>query len=260
MARFQIRAAGAAVLALGLAQPLAAQSTGVLAEWYGAGVHAYFDNQLTEAHRALTAAIESGSQDPRAHYYRALTYLRLGRPEQAGADMARGADLEMRDTAGRYPVGRSLERVQGSERMLLERYRVQARTASYQRQQQIRQQRYEEVVRREADVLRRAVNVPLDELASPDVPPLPQPPQLSAQPPAESPEPPRRVMPCRPMIHPNRSSGYRSTPWAACWVASWSRRSQARKEARAVKAERAQSRPAYPSEPDSPTSLSGPNR
>jgi hypothetical protein len=190
MARFQIRAAGAAVLALGLAQPLAAQSTGVLAEWYGAGVHAYFDNQLTEAHRALTAAIESGSQDPRAHYYRALTYLRLGRPEQAGADMARGADLEMRDTAGRYPVGRSLERVQGSERMLLERYRVQARTASYQRQQQIRQQRYEEVVRREADVLRRAVNVPLDELASPDVPPLPQPPQVSAQPPAESPEPP----------------------------------------------------------------------
>lgn len=190
MASFQIRVAGAAVLALGLAQPLAAQTSGVLAEWYGAGVHAYFDNQLTQAHRALTAAIDGGSEDPRAYYYRALTYLRLGRPEQARADMSIGADLEMRDAAGRYPVGRSLERVQGSERMLLERYRVQARTASYQRQQQIRQQRYEDVVRREADVLRRAVNVPLDELATPDAPPLPQPPQLSAQPPTESPEPP----------------------------------------------------------------------
>jgi mono/diheme cytochrome c family protein len=50
---------------------------------YGAGVHAYYDGNYQTAYDALTAAIEAGTLDPRAYYFRGLTALKLGRLDEA---------------------------------------------------------------------------------------------------------------------------------------------------------------------------------
>src|SRR5690606_28839295 len=95
------------------------------------------------------------------YYFRAMAYMQLGRVEEAEADMVVGSQLEMEDAAGYYPVGRSLERVQGPGRALLERHRVKARLAVLQRRKEIERQRYEAVQRREEGVLRQQIVVPV---------------------------------------------------------------------------------------------------
>lgn len=149
-------------IVMGLAAVLIAASTtsqaraqdSLLAELYGLGVHAFFAGDYTDAHQMLTTAIESGSTDPRAYYFRGLTYGRLGRPDEAAADHKKGAELEAGGTTRVYPVGRSLQRVQGKERIELERYRQVARLAIRMRNQKATAARYESIQRAEADVLR----------------------------------------------------------------------------------------------------------
>ena len=97
-----------------------------LARTYGAGVHAYFSGDFDRCYDELTAAIEAGSEDPRALYFRGLAALRLGRLDEAEADFSSGAMLESRVIGG-WPVSRSLERVQGHDRIQLERHRTRAR-------------------------------------------------------------------------------------------------------------------------------------
>ncbi len=94
----------------------------MLAEFYGSGVHQYFSGNASQAIADLTAAINGGSRDPRAYYFRALAEMRLGMQGQAGADLQRGAALESTDINQFYPVGKSLERVQGSARMSIEQH------------------------------------------------------------------------------------------------------------------------------------------
>jgi len=139
----------------------------ILERWYGRGVHAYFEGHDARAVRDLSQAIEGGSKDPRVYYFRGLAYLKTGRIDAARADMARGGALETLDVDGAYPVSRSLERVQGAPRQLLERYRRQATMAAFQRQQQRRRRRYEAIRRREPEVLRQQVDLRLDEFARP---------------------------------------------------------------------------------------------
>ena len=135
--------AGAAVLALlfSASEPLPAQD-GVLGQAYGSGVHAYFSGNYTTAYEDLSAAIDGGTTDPRAYYFRALASTRLGREEDARDDLRRGAELEISDGRDLYPVARSLERIQGRPRLMIERYREQARMAAHQRGQAERVQRY----------------------------------------------------------------------------------------------------------------------
>jgi hypothetical protein len=126
----------------------------VLNEFYGSGVHRYFAGNYAQASSDLTAAIESGSKDPRAYYFRGLAALRLGWQQNARADFQMGAALESADINQFYPVGKSLERVQGSPRMALERYRALARAEAHQRQERRNAIRYEQRKRAEAQVLR----------------------------------------------------------------------------------------------------------
>ena len=93
MARRFVLAFAAAVLTLFGSASFAQEA--VLDDLYGRGVHAFFAGSSREAHDLLTAAINGGSRDPRAYFYRGLIYMRMGRPEDANLDFQKGTELEV---------------------------------------------------------------------------------------------------------------------------------------------------------------------
>src|SRR5205085_10148540 len=70
--------------------------------------------------------------------------------------------LETADSNRMYPVSKSLERIQGSDRLTLERYRSLARATAVARQEKRMQARYEALRRNEADKLRRVARPRID--------------------------------------------------------------------------------------------------
>ena len=138
---------------------------------YGAGVHAYYDGNYQTAYDALTAAIEAGTLDPRAYYYRGLTSIKLGKiDDEINGDFAEGASRETMGRGG-ISISRSLERIQGRDRQRLEAYRQRARVAAVQRDEAAIRQRYIGVQETAPDVLRRrvpdAVTAPAEALNAP---------------------------------------------------------------------------------------------
>lgn len=114
-----------------------------ITELYGQAVHAYFEGQYEESHKFLTDAIDLGTDDPRVYYFRGLSKMKLGRAEEAQKDFDEGGKLEATGPAQFYPIGRSLERIQGSERMTIEKVRKQARIAIRLRRKKIEEARIE---------------------------------------------------------------------------------------------------------------------
>ena len=112
---------------LATTQTAISQEDDILSQIYGEGVHAYNRGDYRQAHERLTTTIESGNRDPRAYYFRGLTYLKLARPEQASQDFAKAANLEVQDGNLADPVSRALTRVQGPDRSELESFRSEAR-------------------------------------------------------------------------------------------------------------------------------------
>ena len=131
----------AAGLVLLCCAPVVAQDA-VLGQRYGIGVHAYFSQNYRKAYDDFTSAISAGSRDPRCYYFRGLSYLRLGREEDAQMDFQHGAELEAKDVNKFYNVPGALERVQGEDRQTLEHFRADARLAALQREEQERAKRY----------------------------------------------------------------------------------------------------------------------
>lgn len=77
----------------------------------------------------------AGSKDARVYYYRGLIYLRQRNPGAAAQDFEAAMHLE---AAGQgQQVGESLQRVQGHERLVIEKYRAMARLASRNRTQPV---------------------------------------------------------------------------------------------------------------------------
>lgn len=126
---------------------------GLLAELYGRGVHAYFSRNYRQAYELLTEAIRNQTSDPRVYYFRGLALRRLGRPEEAREDFRKGAELEAAggDT---YPVARSLERIQGADRAVLEEQRRLVRVQQFKVQSAQARARYEQTKRAEAEAVR----------------------------------------------------------------------------------------------------------
>jgi hypothetical protein len=124
-----------------------------LAATYGNGVHSYFAGDYSRSYEDLSQAIEAGTTDPRVWYFRGLAALKLGRLDESEADFAAGAAREA-DGVGAWPIGRSLERVQGCDRLKLERHRVRARVASVAESHRRNELRYLERERAEPEVLR----------------------------------------------------------------------------------------------------------
>ena len=168
----------AAALAL-LSAALLRADDAVLGQTYGSGVHAYFSRDYLSAYEYLTSAIEGGSTDPRCHYFRGLTYLKLGREPEAEMDFAKGAELESRDVDAFYDVARSLGRIQGSTRLMIERYRVKARMAALKHAEDVHRARYEATRTEENRVLHppieTAPGLPGEASAKPGVQPVPKP-------------------------------------------------------------------------------------
>ena len=116
---------GLIVLAVAIAggSPSAAEFVGeepvAVKNAIGDGMHAYHAGDYDRAYDDLTNAIEAGTDDPRAYYFRGLAALRLGRTSEAEADFTTGADREL-VTGSMRRASQSLERVQGTDRLSLE--------------------------------------------------------------------------------------------------------------------------------------------
>lgn len=141
-----------ALACLSLSATAASAQEGVLSELYGAGVHAYYAGRPVKAHTLLTEAIDAGSTDPRAYYFRGLAYLQLGRADDARDDFTKAAELEVLDANEFFDVSRSLERIQGRQRLAIERYRQLARLDAYKRARRLEYERYERIRRAEPSV------------------------------------------------------------------------------------------------------------
>ncbi|EAQ80346.1 tetratricopeptide repeat protein [Blastopirellula marina] len=144
----------AALLWLGNPCVVSAQEP-IVVELYGQGVHQFNRGEMSEAFITLSTAIDQGSKDPRAYYFRGLALWNLGRPEQAELDFEEGAKLEL-TTDRSFAIGKSLERVQGSARLKLEDYRQKIRVQEFIARKQWERQRYELLKQAEEEVLRGA--------------------------------------------------------------------------------------------------------
>ncbi|PQO26523.1 hypothetical protein, partial [Blastopirellula marina] len=141
----------------------------IVVELYGQGVHQFNRGEMSEAFQTLSTAIDQGSKDPRAYYYRGLALWNMGRPEQAELDFQEGAKLEL--SADRsYNVGKALERVQGPARLKLEDYRQKIRVQQFIARKEWERQRYESLKAAEEEVLRGAAkasaSLPIEPKAS----------------------------------------------------------------------------------------------
>jgi hypothetical protein len=188
-----------------------AQEAG-LTDLYGNGVHAFFSGNNTLALQHLNEAIDAGTRDPRAFYFRGLIHLRENKIDEADADFASGADLETGDAAGLFNVDFSLQRIQGRTRMMIERHRLAARTALLRAlaEERVQYRQQIDAARPEVTVPARpprgrqpappspeglplpdpATNRPANEDPLQDRPPAPAAPDAEAAPPARPAPPP----------------------------------------------------------------------
>ncbi|HVT26804.1 MAG TPA: hypothetical protein VHE81_02190 [Lacipirellulaceae bacterium] len=147
---------------------------------YSAGVQAYFDGNLSGADAYLSRYLALDPNDPRAYYFRAICRFNQGRGDEARTDMQVGADIEAH-SPNRFDIGKALERVQGSARLLLERYRTSARLKSALSPPP------KPVSAPDSAVLRERRIVPLDEFSRSSQPrsfPAPEPPAPTESSPA----------------------------------------------------------------------------
>ena len=151
---------GLIVLAVAIAggSPSAAEFAGeeplAVRNAIGDGIHAYHAGDYDRAYDDLTNAIEAGTDDPRSYYFRGLAALRMGRTSEAQADFTTGADRELM-TGSMRRASQSLERVQGTDRLSLERYRARARLGQLQREREHYGRRYSTIEDASGDVRRR---------------------------------------------------------------------------------------------------------
>ena len=116
-----------------------------LDELYGQAVHSFFRGDSNHAAELLNEAIDSGSLDPRAFYFRGLTQS-YGGFDVSNPDFERAAQLEVEGKKV-VNVGKALERIQGPARVAIEKARAKARLNSRARLLELQRTRYEEMQR-----------------------------------------------------------------------------------------------------------------
>ena len=184
---------GAPLPAAELSPGLAAEEQIAVRQAVGAGMHAFHAGDYDRAYQELSNAIEAGSDDPRGYYFRGLAAMRMGRTSEAEADFAAGADREAAGGSMRR-VSLALERVQGQDRITLERFRSRARLATLARDRDAVMRRYSGIEDAAGDVRRRRRP---EDIRPELVPPPAEQPRAAVEaeelaPPAESPAPAKK--------------------------------------------------------------------
>ena len=160
MARIRIAVMVTCVTLLSTCAGVAHAEGNRLNERYSQGLHAYYAGEFAAAHSALSEVIKGGFQNPCCYYFRGMVSYRQGDKQAAQQDFQTGAEREANASRQKLPISKSLERVQGGARVMIERARLQARFAVLQKRLVREKQRYEALVRNEAKVLRKAPAAP----------------------------------------------------------------------------------------------------
>jgi hypothetical protein len=99
------------------ANPLQAESA------YAAGVRNFWAGDYARAEQQFLTAIGNDSRDARYHYYLGLSRLSQNKRAEARRDFERASELEKQSRPARRAVNAALERIQGSLRQEVDRYR-----------------------------------------------------------------------------------------------------------------------------------------
>jgi tetratricopeptide (TPR) repeat protein len=99
------------------------QASGTAA--YARGLRSYWDGNMSEAIAAFDAASAAEPENALYQYYRALAYYNVAGPEGASDWLAQAVEAERQAPVKNW--GKSMERVQGSARLWIERARTAAR-------------------------------------------------------------------------------------------------------------------------------------
>lgn len=106
-----------------------AQSTDRLAsKHYSRGVQYFNQGRYGEAQQEFDLATGYAPRDARIYFMRGMSKMRMGASYDAESDFQIGASVEVQ--YGRGDVGVALQRLQGSERLMIERYRREAKKTS----------------------------------------------------------------------------------------------------------------------------------
>ena len=107
---------------------------------YGSGVHAFFDGDFQEAVKLLAKVEELGSEDPRPYFFLGLAQRRLKLDDEADETFKKAAKFEWEGrSAADYKVSDALRRIQGKERLHIEKFRQQAKL-DWEKTDDLRQQ------------------------------------------------------------------------------------------------------------------------
>lgn len=127
-------------------------TSAALSAIYGIGVHAYFSGDAAQAEAVLTSAIEAGTPDARAYYFRGLARLQQGNKEGAAADFAKGAEVENMPSQSPVNIDQALMRVQGAPRIQIEGLRAAAREAAQKKAEAEQAERFNKIRENESRV------------------------------------------------------------------------------------------------------------
>ncbi|MCA9241376.1 MAG: hypothetical protein KDA37_14305 [Planctomycetales bacterium] len=137
---------------------------------YAQGVQEFFNGSTSKADALFTQALAYSPRDPRGYYFRGLARMRLGRSYEGEQDLRIGAAIEASWSGNPLDIGRTLQRVQGGDRLKLEQIRREARDGRARMQVSNEQQRYQPTTDRSKEAVRAEFRFPLEALSTADSP------------------------------------------------------------------------------------------
>jgi TolA-binding protein len=104
--------------------PAAAKADPDLAErLFSYGLQLYYDGKHAEAEEQFVAARQNNDRDARMLYFLGLSRLPQGKTAAADADFRKAVELERENSPDSRAVSAALERIQGPDRQIINRYR-----------------------------------------------------------------------------------------------------------------------------------------
>jgi hypothetical protein len=102
---------------------------------FASNIHRYYSGEFDQLIAELSGIVNEDLEDPRIYYLRGLAFLKTGQQEMAAEDLKKGAELEALQYGKRnYSIARTMQRVQGNDRAMLEA----ARSDAMQRRSELR--------------------------------------------------------------------------------------------------------------------------